>query len=144
MSNFKLDLARGQRGEQALLERFPTLIKTDGRAYDFVTVDGLKIETKFDSTKYSNIFLEVIRNDNNQTPGGAWQSLFKQADLFVYVFERDNSTYCYKVHDLVWFLFQTKGKYDEKRIWNRGYNSIGYAIPIEDLKHLELSLEAHV
>lgn len=141
MSNFKSDLSRGQKGEALLLERFPSLIKTDGRQYDFVTPSGLKLETKFDSTKYSNIFLEVISNDNKKSPGGPLQSMMKNADLFVYVFERDNSTYCYKVNDLVWFLFLTKGRYPEKKVYNKNYYSIGYAVPVADLKHLEISLE---
>ena len=144
MSNFKHDLARGQKGEALLLARFPSLVKTDGRSYDFVTTSGLKLETKFDSTKYHNIFLEVISNDNKQSPGGPFQSLQKQADLFVYVFERDQSTYCYKVFDLIWFLFLNKDKYDQKKIYNKTYYSIGYAVPIADLKHLEISLEGVV
>lgn len=142
MSNFKKDLARGQKGEQKLLERYPTLIRTDGRSHDFVTPSGLKLETKFDGTKYTNIFIETISNSNKQSPGGVYQSLLKGVDLFVYVFERDNSTYCYRVDELAWFLFKTKGTYDQKVVRNKSYNSFGYAIPIADLKHLEISLEA--
>lgn len=142
MSNFKLDLARGQKGEQKLLERFPNLIRKDGRSHDFETPSGLKVETKFDSTKYQNIFIETISNSNKQSPGGCYQSLLKGVDLFVYVFERDNSTYCYRVSDLCWFLFKTKGTYEQKRVRNKTYDSFGYAIPIEDLKHLEISLES--
>lgn len=142
MSNFKLDLARGQRGESLLLERYPTLVKTDGRAFDFVTPSGLKLETKFDSTKYTNIFIETISNSNKQSPGGCYQSLLKGVDLFVYVFQRDNSTHVYRVDELCWFLFKTKGQYEQKRVRNKTYDSYGYAIPIEDLKHLEISLES--
>lgn len=141
MSNFARDLKRGQKGESLLLERFPTLIKAEVRDYDFLTPSGLKVETKFDGTKYTNIFLEVISNSNKESPGGPYQSLLKEVDLFIYVFERDNSTHVYRVNDLVWFLFKTKGKYDQKKVWNKTYNSLGYAIPIEDLKHLEISLE---
>ncbi len=142
MSNFVRDLKRGQTGESKLLERYPALIKTDGRSYDFETASGLKLETKFDSTKYPNIFIETISNSNKQSPGGVYQSLLKDVDLFVYVFERDDSTYCYRVNELAWFLFKTKGQYDLKRVKNKTYYSHGYAIPIEDLKHLEVSLES--
>jgi hypothetical protein len=142
MSNFKRDLARGQAGEAKLLERFPSLIKCDGRNHDFATPSGLKVETKFDSTKYSNIFVEFISNSNKQSPGGCFQSLLKGVDIFVYVFERDNSTYCYRVDELCWFLFKSKGTYDLKRVRNKTYETHGYAIPIADLKHLEISLES--
>jgi hypothetical protein len=142
MSNFKLDLARGQKGEALLLERFPNLIKCDGRNHDFETESGLRVETKFDSTKYSNIFVETISNSNKQSPGGVWQSLLKNVDLYVYVFERDNSTYCYRVNELAWFMFLNKEKYDLKKIWNKGYYTFGYPVPIVDLKHLEISLES--
>lgn len=142
MSNFVKDLKRGQTGESKLLERYPTLVKTDGRSHDFETPSGLKLETKFDGTKYPNIFIETISNSNKQSPGGVYQSLLKDVDLFVYVFERDNSTYCYRVNELAWFLFKTKGTYEQKKVRNKTYYSYGYAIPIEDLKHLELDLGA--
>jgi hypothetical protein len=141
MSNFARDLKRGQAGEQKLLERFPTLIKCDGRNHDFETPSGLKVETKFDSTKYTNIFIETISNSNKESPGGCYQSLLKGVDLFVYVFERDQSMHVYRVAELCWFLYKTHGRYDRKTVRNKTYNSFGYAIPIDDLKHLEVSLE---
>jgi hypothetical protein len=142
MSNFVVDLVRGQRGESLLLEMFPSLTKATTRDYDLVTAAGLKLETKFDSTKHENIFLEVMSNTTKRSPGGPLQSMFKGADYFIYIFERDNSMHCYRVVDLVWFLFDTKGTYKDRRVWNKNYTTVGYAVPISDLKHLEIPLES--
>src|SRR4051812_33259955 len=98
---FKIDLLRGQKGEQAIIDLYPSLKFSQTRDYDLVTESGLRLEVKTDSTKYSNIYLETISNDTKRSPGGIFQSMFHGADYYVYRFERSNTIYCYRVTDLV-------------------------------------------
>lgn len=141
MSNFVRDLARGKEGELFLLEQFPSLVRTDGRKFDFTTSAGVPLEVKFDFLKYPNIFLEIISNSNKESPGAIWQSLLNGVEYFVYVFKHDSSVRIYRVSELCWYLFKTHGKYSIKKVRNKTYYTHGYAIPIADLTHLELPHE---
>lgn len=141
MVNWKKDLQRGIDGETIILCKFPKLKKSNTLTHDLIHENGSLWEIKTDFTTYSNIFLEIISNDIKNTPGGPIQSLSKKVDYYLYRFDTTDVCYCYKVFDLVWFLFNNKDKYKLKSILNKGYRTKGYAIPIEDLKHLEQNLE---
>lgn len=140
MSTFIKDLKTGHKGEQLLVDLFPQLSKAPTLDYDLVAPNGKKLEVKYDTTKFQNIFLEVISNDNKRSPGAVFQSMQKGADYFVYIFARDNSIRTFKVTDLIWFLYLNKANYPERYVSNGTYMTIGVAVPISDLKHLELDL----
>jgi hypothetical protein len=139
-NKFHSDLATGHKGEALLAALFPQLTKAPTLAYDLVAPNGTKLEVKYDTTKYQNIFLEIISNNNKQSPGAVFQSMMKGADYFVYIFSRDNSIRTFKVTDLIWFLYLHKSKYEPRYVSNGSYMTIGVAVPISDLKHLELDL----
>ena len=136
--NFKSDLARGQAAEAVIAEKFPQLCRTNGRDVDFVSMSGQRVELKADNTTYRNFFMEIISNDNKRSPGGCFQSMFKKADYLLYFFEKTGELYCFRIADLIWFLYENKEKYALKKVNNRVYYTHGQAIPITDLQHLSL------
>lgn len=133
---FKSDLARGHKGEQLLMDRYPILQKSGTLDYDFITPSGQAVESKCDSTTHSNFFMEIVSNSNKNSPGGAFQSIFKKADYLCYMFEKSGLIYTFRLTDLVWWLYNNKEKYALKKVWNPNYTTYGQAIPIADLEHL--------
>lgn len=142
VKNFAKDLKKGHTGEERLQAILPTLIRTDGRKFDFTTSKGKSVELKFDSTRYArtNLFIETISNDIKKSPGGPFQSLANNVDYFVYLFN-SGAIFCFYTQDLVDYVTNNKQKYDLKTVQNKYYNTLGYAIPIKDLEHLDLGLE---
>src|SRR5574343_1081069 len=136
MANFAKDLKFGQEGEELLLSMYPALSLHPGRSHDLRGSDGCKIELKYDNTKYENIFLEVIANDNKQSPGAVFTAIENKVDYFVYMFKRDGSVYWFRTAELAFFLWNNKERYDLKKVWNKTYNTYGIAVPIADIKHL--------
>lgn len=137
---FKSDLATGHAGELALLQLVPALTRTAGLTHDFETPSGKRVELKYDSTKYANLFLETISNDSKQSPGGCFQSAYSNVDYFVYLFKRGDC-YTFRLPDLLHFLYLNKEKYNLKTVPNQYYNTLGHAVPIKDVTHLCVSIE---
>lgn len=137
---FSADLATGHKGELELLKLVPALKRTNGLQYDFETPSGLKVEVKYDTTKYTNLFLETISNESKGSAGGPLSACRNNVDYFVYMFSRGDC-FVFKNADLVFFLYQNKERYPIKTVRNQYYNTLGHAVPIKDIKHLCVPIE---
>ena len=138
--NFQDDLLRGKKGEEVLQTLIPELAPSGTLEYDLIGPKGQKIEIKYDATMYSNYFLEFISNQRKGSAGGPFQSMLKGVDYYVYIFKRDNKPHVFKVADLVWFMYKQRDNYETKIVFNSLYETLGHAIPMKDVAHLELDL----
>ena len=99
---FKNDLIYGQNAENAFLERFPHLTKTDGRTGDFITPSGKILELKSDRHDpriFRNLIME--RYSRMGVDGGPWQAKSHNCELFVYDFPKYGQIYVFDVNKLV-------------------------------------------
>lgn len=140
--DFKEQLAKGEKGEEKFLSAYPDLTRLDGRKGDFVGFSGRKIELKTDSrsTRDSpNFFMERYRNDEEQ-PGGPWQSQASAIYYFVYLFA-DGIIYWFETAALVNYLEEHKTEYKTRRIFNKGWTAVGWLVPRASLESLIIKKE---
>ena len=129
----------GKIGEQLFQETYPEAIKTDGRVEDFI-LNGEKIEIKTDNysmNKTENFFFEFVGNDTKMNPGGPWRAAQDNIKWFVYLFIHDKKFFWFDSKKLCAFLDKKIVGMKPKSIKNKGYNTLGYTILREDVKHLE-------
>lgn len=137
--NFRSSLAVGQLGEEWLMSVWPELERLDGRKSDFKLPDGTLVEVKTDSypmSKTANFFMERYSNMYKSTPGGPWQALEHNSTLFVYVFSKDKAVFVFDTKKLVEALEPIILKLTPKVVKNANWETMGYAVPRELVKHL--------
>jgi len=141
--NFKKDLKIGADGEATFQRRFQVaLTKESGKEHDFTVSNkvGSGLELKTDTYDSKNFFFERWSDVANQKPGGPYQAA-KHSKYFAYYFINKNEYYLFDLATLIPFL----DKYIEEKkpraieVRNRRYTTVGYALPIEDFKHLCIS-----
>lgn len=88
----------------------------------------ITIEYKFDiaAKRTGNLFFETMSNDKEQVPGWSWSS---QADYWIFLIPEQEILVFKpgKLRALVWNLQKSL---KERSIPNKGYNTIGYPIPL--------------
>ncbi|NJM75418.1 MAG: hypothetical protein HC852_06075 [Acaryochloridaceae cyanobacterium RU_4_10] len=88
----------------------------------------ITIEYKFDLTakRTSNLFFETISNDKKLIPGWGWSS---QADYWIFLIP-EQEILVFKPGRLRALVWELQNSLKEKIITNKGYNTIGYPIPL--------------
>lgn len=141
-------LYKGQIGEGLFASLFPELERLNGVKSDYrhrVTGELYEIKTdSYDATKTANFFIERYRNDNNMTNGGPWQSKDHGSTKFVYFFPVNKLAYIFEVGALIEALEKIIPTLKPKYIKNKGYNTIGFAVPRELLKHISTEIRFNV
>jgi len=117
--------------------------QTKGSAYDYVALDGSKVEAKFDwdSIKTGNHYLEIAQtNDNKVTwfPSG-FSISSKQADYWVVI--NEEWLRIFQIEVLMNFIQNNRGNLVQKETRSginfnsRGQFSKAYIIPFTELDH---------
>lgn len=144
MFNFKESLKKGAKGEERFLLINPKgLTRLDGRKNDFIYKD-IHIELKSDSYGIHgspNFFIEKWSDVDSKKPGGPFQALEKNNELFIYYYppkegQEDDVYFVFQTKRLVSFLNKNTEKYTLINIHNRAWITQGYKIPRVDLSHL--------
>lgn len=132
--DFATQLRLGLESEKLFHTKYPNLTRLDGKCGDFKLPNGriLELKTDFhnDSKKF---FFERWSNIRYKKPGGPWQSMILNVDLFVYVFG-DGREYWFETDRLVQFLEPIFHRYEWKEITNKYFVAYGKTVPIADLK----------
>lgn len=139
--SFKDQLELGARGEAEFLTAHPKLERLDGRNADFKLPDGRLLELKSDSYNPAatpNFFMERFSSFDQGTPGGPWQALSKNIDLFVYRFAMTGEEFWFETSKLVEHLERSKALYRSAMIPNKGWQAMGYLVPRASLSSLRL------
>lgn len=143
--NWHKDLKFGNEAELAFMALYPDMLtRTDGRNGDLIRNDGVKIELKTErrsSTDTGNIFFEEFSNRDTARLGGPFRALEDGSGLFVVFFFGDKKVFVYNTGDVVKYLVDTRGTY--KQLIIRNSKATGYAVPIDDIKHLEVKIETN-
>ena len=139
--DFKKQLKVGARGEELFLSLYPQITKADGIKYDF-TMGDKTIELKTDTysmDKTPNMFMEHLSDTKNtEKVGGPWRALNDGVTYFAYMYIEQKQVFWFHPKELVDFMNEYIKQASYKVIRNKGWTSIGYAVPREKLKHLFL------
>lgn len=86
------------------------------------------IEYKFDiaAKRTGNLFFETISNDKDKIPGWGWSS---QADYWIFLIPKQEIL-VFKPGRLRVLVWELQKSLKERIIPNKGYNTIGYPIPL--------------
>lgn len=139
--SFKKQLGLGNKGELSFIKKYKQLSprKCKIHQFDILINDNERLEIKTDSYKESdtkNFFIEKIGVSTRSTLGGPWLSKLNNCKYFVYHYINNKSFYWFNPNDLCKFIDKNKNKLQIRRIWNRGYDSIGYLVPRNMVEHL--------
>lgn len=128
--NFKESLAKGKAGEALLLKLWPELVPTDGRKGDFMLGPN-KVEVKSDnySMDTGNFFMERWSDFLKQKPGGVWQALQHEANIFVYWYPKDKIAFIFDSVILKNALEDIIKDLTPVQIPNVAWLTIGFKVP---------------
>lgn len=141
--SFKNELNKGKTGETLFKKCYPEALQTAGRKEDFF-LNGESVEVKTDfwnPVEYPNFFIEMYSNDNKMTFGGPFRAEQDKIKYFVYLFIQTGEFHWFRVTDIMPFLYENIALYPRKLVKNRGYNGIGYLVPIKDLAKFRLKVD---
>lgn len=141
MHNFRKSLAVGKVGEELFAKLHPELEALNGKGADFrhkETGELWEIKSdSYDMKDTANFFIELMRNDKTQAPGGPAQALEHGSKYWVCFFPKNMVTFTFETARLVeWLKGPEVLRLPLKFIPNRGYNTVGVAVPREWLKDL--------
>jgi len=141
---FKKQLSIGSKGEELFLRKYKDSSKSDDRKYDLL-YKGQKVELKTDTypmQKTENFFMERYGSIEDQKIGGPWRAREDKVEHFVYFYLADKTFFWFNSKALADFLDTYIKNKRGKTVANRGYSSLGFAVPREDLRHLIISEDA--
>lgn len=141
--NFKDQFALGKNGENMFSSFYSSMTVSTDKAYDFV-LDGKKVELKTDTYKMEdtgNFFMEKFGSIEASKLGGPWRAASDNVDFFVYFYIQDKECFWFETQALVKFLDTYIVGKKSKVIKNRGYSTLGYAVPRSELEHLVVKQE---
>lgn len=156
--DFGKDLKAGKKGQEKVVRAGAGLLKElDGRKNDLELVrtkEKVELKTeryKLNSTKkYSrktrttpNLFIERWSDEKRCHIGGPFQALAKGSKFYMHVFS-NKKVVIFKTQELVDYLNQIDftQKYAKRKagiqnkVGSKSWLTVGYYIPLEDLKHL--------
>ncbi|MFZ4664968.1 MAG: hypothetical protein ACOYME_00905 [Prochlorotrichaceae cyanobacterium] len=124
-----LDVSEDLKYQQSGIDRVVT--RSDGSV--------ITIEYKFDiaAKRTGNLFFETISNDKKMIPGWGWSS---QADYWI-VLIPEQEIIIFKpgmLRALVWELQKTVQK---RSVPNKGYNTVGYPIPLTQARKVSFKIK---
>ena len=138
--DFKTQLNQAEKHELEFTKIYKKhkLTKSADRRWDFNTPRGLRVELKcdtYDATKTPYFFLERYSDMYKKSPGGIWQSVGHDVDIFIYWFVNSGVYYEFRnLQDLIKVLEKLTENLYMIGIRNRGYITGGYKLT-RDLLH---------
>lgn len=140
--DMKTQLSYGLKAELEFCERYHRkLTKVDEhRLWDFECGKGIRYELKTDTyplSKTPNFFMERWSVLGKDKPGGPWQALSHEADVFIYYFASDKTYFQFDdIAALVGRLDVLTKKSGMVYIPNKGWTTAGYKVKRADLEDL--------
>lgn len=95
-----------------------------------------KIEIKTDFTYYKNVFIETLSDcSNDEKIGGPFRARKEKAEFYLYYFYNQNIAYMFETDELCDISLELSKtlKLDLKKVQNKTYFTVGYAIPLNIL-----------
>ena len=135
---FQKQLGIGSAGENLFLQRYKGSTKTDGRKSDLTFQEKL-VELKTDTysmERTSNFFMEHYGSIEGQKIGGPWRAAQDDVHYFVYLYIEQQAFYWFESKPLVKFLDTYIKQLKPKTVRNKGYTTLGYAVPRAGVDHL--------
>lgn len=127
----------GKNGEILLTVLFPNNFKMntdfDG---DLIINNKHKFELKTDTYKSGNFFFERKSNVRLDNDGSVWQSKHHECKYFAFYMIRYDVVCVWETDILLEWLENNISNYGEIIVENKTKESMGYAIPFNDVKHL--------
>lgn len=143
---FHEDLKAGEGAETYLINKYPgKLIKSNDRRWDLETLSGKKLELKLErrpAEKLKNLFIESIANESKQSLGGPNRAQADGVDYFGWLVSDTRELYLYETEKLCQLIDEIIEQHNlqPKRIPNKGYVTLGYAISIPLLKPYSIDI----
>lgn len=135
-ANFRKDLPFGKRAEQVFLDAYSPFIESnnnnDSRSPDFRIIgSGDLLELKSDRYPPKRFFFERWSVEETKQPGGPWRAREEGVRYLAYWFTSTGEWFLFEVDALVERLESLPLAKYQKSVPNRGYCTVGYAVPIE-------------
>lgn len=137
--DFKTQLQVGDIGETLVFHKYPILLyKLDANFADYIDEEGRIYELKTDTYPLStgNFFIERWSDTERQKPGGVWQALQNQVDIWLYLYLYDKVLY--QIDDIPGFVTYLETHIlptlKPIRVHNRGYYGTGYKVSRESVR----------
>ncbi len=131
---FKEQIKFGNTGETNFLNFYSSegIEKSKTRDYDFIiTATNEPVELKTDSWKEEdtpNFFIERYSDAFKESPGSVWQSSLKGVKFFCYYYINSGTIYWFEIVSFLKFLEEKIKTLKPIKIFNKGYDTIGYKI----------------
>ncbi len=146
--DFKTQLKVGDSGELLVLNKYPLILyRLNANFADYIDEEGRIYELKTDTYPLStgNFFIERWSDTEREKPGGPWQALANQVDIWLYLYLYDKVLY--QVDDVPAFVAYLEAEILPSlkpiRVYNRGYYGTGYKVNRESVRRFvkELRLD---
>lgn len=136
----------GKRGQDFFELCYKDLnpVQSNDKKYDLIINGRESLELKSDSysTEDSeNYFFEFYSNHFKKSAGGPWRAMNDGVNHFVYLYYPSRAFFWFNPSDLCPVLDWTIASMKPKYIKNRGYYTVGYAIPRSEVQDLVLREE---
>ena len=107
------------------------IIRSDGSV--------VTVEYKFDiaAKRTKNLFFETISNDKGKIPGWGWAS---QADYWIFLIPKQEIL-VFKPGQLRTLVWELKKYLTQKSVPNKGYNTIGYPVPLVKAREVAFQIQ---
>lgn len=146
---FQEQLKMGNEGEAAFLKFYAKrkpVKSVQNRDYDFLIDGDKKVELKTDQhclTETENFFIETVSDEENNSPGGPYRAARDSVDYFVYYFSKNKIFFWFEPISLCRLVDKiiAKGKEKPKKINNKSWITVGYAIKRDSLKEICLKID---
>lgn len=135
---------KGKDGELKLIKEYPELFKlyVENDTDLICKTNQKRVELKtdyYDMSKTPNFFMERVSVDRTGSPGGPWQALENNSDVFIYFFKQNSKLFIFNdVAKLVKRLDTVTAGERLVPVKNKGYNTLGYKVfrfQLKDLYH---------
>lgn len=110
------------------IDRIFTLA-ADGRTF------AVEYKTDHTAGRTGNAFIETVSVDRANKPGWAVAS---EAFYLIYLIPEPQTIYCLRMADVRKQLPRWRMFYQERTIMNRGYNTVGLIVPLDELERIAL------
>lgn len=110
------------------IDRFWTLVAS-GQQF------AVEYKTDHTAGRTGNAFIETVSVDRANKPGWAVAS---EAYYLIYFIPEPQTIYCLRMEDVRKRLPTWRMIYPERSILNRGYNTIGILVPLDELERIAL------